>query len=79
VSLTDSSLAVYPDAEETIQAKAKTYARRAWLLTLCERRARRRSCGLVDVPTLTASGIRVIGDEAGSSSSATLSLKIRPF
>ena len=28
--------AVYPAAEEIIQTKAKTYTRRAWLLTICE-------------------------------------------
>jgi hypothetical protein len=49
---------VYPATEEAMHAKAKTDARRAWLLTLCKCRTRRRSLKLVEVPALTKSAIR---------------------
>jgi len=49
---------VYPATEEAMHAKAKTDACRAWLLTLCKCRTRRRSLKLVEVPALTKSAIR---------------------
>ena len=49
---------VYPATEEAMHAKAKTCARRAWLLTLCKCRNRRRLLKLVDVPALTATANR---------------------
>lgn len=48
---------VYPATEEAMHAKAKTDARRAWLLTLCKCRTCRRSLKLVEVPALTKSAI----------------------
>ena len=57
---------VYPATEEAMHAKAKTDARRAWLLTLCKCRTCRRSLKLVEVPALTKSAIRV----------STMSLKL---
>ena len=83
---------VYPATEEAMHAKAKTCARRAWLLALCKCRTRRRLLKLADVPALTATANRsmpedpvtssrrtVRHDEAGGDASVQLSPKTRTF